>query len=86
MTSPLLSKLTLEEQDLFQDSMSSDIFNIYLKIINEIVADIDKDVLKYQLDKLDDASLGELAALKMRSQGARTLLRHFRDLKAKSKK
>lgn len=80
-THPYLKNLTLEERDLFNDALSSDVHKVYLKILAEITQEFHRPVVQYRLSDMTEKSLGELAILKANSQGAEALLQKFQSLK-----
>lgn len=78
--------LTLEERDLLNDSLDSDLFNVYTKLLNELVSEMEQLVLKQHLTDLSDTTLQQLALAKAQAQGARQLLFKFAALKGNNNK
>lgn len=78
--------LTLEEVDIINDSINSDIFNVFIKLCQKISADIHKDVLQYTLTRLNEESLSELAYRKMKAQGAEKLVVELKALQEAANK
>lgn len=77
MKTLLKKTLTEDELDLFTDSLETDLFPIYLKIIKELQQNIAQDMLRYNLLDLSEKSLGELALLKAQGQGCDKLVTKF---------
>ena len=82
----LLDKLTLEERELLQDTLPTELHKVYVKIIEAIVEDCSRRVLYYNLIDLADDSIGELALLKAKAQGAAAVLTQFQALRKTAKK
>jgi hypothetical protein len=73
-THPLLKNLTLEERDLIRETLQSDVFPVFCKILKELSNDYRESVLNYSLQDMTDSSLGEFALLKARQQGVDSLV------------
>lgn len=73
--------LTLDELDIFKDSVNSDVYSVFIKICEKICGDLQKSVISFNLTKLNEETLSELAYLKMRVQGAEKLILELKALK-----
>jgi hypothetical protein len=74
VTTKTLGLSSIDELDAVKDLVANGSFLLLIKIVEKLCADMNKDVVSYNLVNLDDGSLSYLAYKKMKSQGGEKLL------------
>ncbi len=74
VTTKTLGLSSIDELDAVKDLVANGSFLLLIKIVEKLCADMNKDVVSYNLVSLDDNSLAYLAYKKMKSQGGEKLL------------